>query len=283
MSAQLIHACLEEDKDISYFAPSGRFLGLLRGLPASGVDARLGQYHIFQESDACLTLAREIIRAKINNQRVLLMRNGDASEADISQLRTLRDRSREAEDLPSLLGLEGRAAAIYFNNFSSMIKDKKLAAFSFKERNRRPPRDPVNALLSLGYSILAKELTGVCHTVGLDPFFGFFHKPRYGRPALALDLMEEFRPLTVDSIAISLINRSEISRSDFIYSASGCNLNENGRRAFWQGWFRRLDDEISHPVFQYCMSYRRMFEVQARQMWRYLRHEAATYTAFTTR
>lgn len=283
MSAQLVQVCLEESKDVSYFAPSGRFLGLLRGLPASGIDARLGQYRLFQEPETCLKLAREIVRAKIHNQRVFLMRNGDAPETDIEQLRGLRDNTEGAQNLTSLLGIEGRAAALYFNNFASMIKDKKMADFSFTERNRRPPRDPINAILSLGYSMLAKEMTGVCHSVGLDPFFGFYHKPRYGRPAIALDLMEEFRHLTVDSLAISLINRGEVSVSDFIYSSQGCNLNEHGRRAFWQGWFRRLDDEITHPVFQYRMSYRRMFEVQARQLWRFLRGEAKTYTAFTTR
>lgn len=283
MSAQLAHSCLEDSKDVSYFALSGRFLGMLRGLPASGVDARLGQYRLFQDTETCLKLAREVVRAKIHNQRVLLMRNGDASETNLEELRALRDRTDEARDISSLLGLEGRAAALYFNNFGSMIKDKKMADFSFSERNKRPPRDPINAILSLGYSMLAKELAGVCHAVGLDPFFGFYHKPRYGRPALALDLMEEFRPLTVDSLAISLINRGELAASDFIFSSQGCNLNEHGRRAFWQGWFRRLDDEVSHPVFRYRMSYRRMFEVQARQLWRFLRGEAKTYTAFTTR
>lgn len=283
MSAQLVHACLEEGKDVSYFAPSGRFLGLLRGLPASGVDARLGQYRRFQETETCLTLAREIVRAKIHNQRVLLMRNGEASQSDLNQLRSLRERTAEAPDMPTLLGLEGRAAAVYFGSFGSMIKDTKMTDFSFAKRNSRPPRDPINAVLSLGYSMLAKELAGVCHAVGLDPFFGFFHHPRYGRPALALDLMEEFRPLTADSLAISLINRGELAASDFISSSHGCNLNEHGRRAFWQGWFRRLDDEITHPVFRYRMSYRRMFEVQARQLWRFLRGEATAYTAFTTR
>jgi len=95
--------------------------------------------------------------------------------------------------------------------------------------------------------------------------------------------MEEFRPLTADSLAVSLINRCEVAHSDFLFSSQGCNLNEHGRRAFWQGWFRRLDDEVTHPVFHYRMSYRRMFEVQARQLWRFLRGEAKTYTAFTTR
>lgn len=99
----------------------------------------------------------------------------------------------------------------------------------------------------MGYSMLSKELAGVCHTVGLDPFLGFFHQPRYGRPALALDLMEEFRPLIADSVAISLLNRGELQPSDFIFSASGCFLNQEGRRAFWESYFRRLDADVTHP------------------------------------
>ena len=130
---------------------------------------------------------------------------------------------------------------------------------------------------------MSKALSGACHAVGLGPFLGFFHQPRYGRPALALDLMEEFRPLIADSVAISLVNRGEVRESDFISSASGVFLNEHGRRAFWENYFRRMDSEVSHPVFEYKMSYRRMLEVQARQLWRFLRGEADSYTGFTTR
>ena len=131
--------------------------------------------------------------------------------------------------------------------------------------------------------MLAKELTGICHSVGLDPFIGFFHQPRYGRPALALDLMEEFRPLIADSVAISLLNRHELDEKDFIFSSKGVFLNQQGRRAFWEAYFRRMDTLVSHPQFEYKMPYRRMLEVQARQLWRYLRGEAKTYCVFTTR
>jgi CRISPR-associated protein Cas1 len=118
-----------------------------------------------------------------------------------------------------------------------MLKDRGAWRFDWRGRNRRPPRDPVNALLSLSYSMLAKELTGVCDAVGLDPFLGFMHQPRYGRPALALDLMEEFRPLIADSVAISLINRGELGPDDFIRSASGTFLNERGRKGFGKRGF----------------------------------------------
>lgn len=281
LTSQASVGLLERGVDVAYFSPAGRFLGLLRGLPASGVDTRLGQYKLFTEPSTRLKLASEIIRGKIHNQRVLLMRNGEASEHTIERLARLRDDTKYAASLQELMGIEGSAAALYFEAFPSMLRENW--AFHFTERNRRPPRDPVNALLSMGYSMLSKELSGVCHSVGFDPFLGFLHQPRYGRPALALDLMEEFRPLIADSVAINIINRGEIRESDFMYSASGVFLNEKGRRAFWENYFRRMDSEVSHPVFGYKMSYRRMLEVQARQLWRFVRGEAYDYTAFTTR
>lgn len=283
VTAQAVETCLELGIDVAYFSPAGRFIGLLRGLPASGVDARRGQYRLFEQEGIRLQLARECIRAKIHNQRVMLMRNGDPPDRTLALLSSYRDAKANARDLTELLGIEGTAAALYFEQFATMLKRTEEWKFDWRGRNRRPPRDPVNAMLSLGYSVLAKELTGVCHAVGLDPFLGFLHQPRYGRPALALDLMEEFRPLTADSVAISLINRGELGPEDFIHSTNGTFLNENGRRRFWEAWFRRLDTEVSHPEFGYKMAYRRMFEVQARQLWRFLRGEAAGYHGFTTR
>ncbi len=225
MTAQAVSTCLELGIDVSYFSPAGRFLGMLGGLPASGVDARRGQYRLFELPGVRLQLAREVIRAKIHNQRVMLMRNGDVPDRVMSLMASFRDATESARDLTALLGIEGSAAALYFEQFESMLKQRDDWKFDWRGRNRRPPRDPVNALLSLGYSMLAKELTGVCHSVGLDPFLGFMHQPRYGRPALALDLMEEFRPLVADSVAISLINRGELGPEDFIRSANGTFLN----------------------------------------------------------
>jgi len=283
LTTQAAHACLEDGVDVAYFSPAGRFLGLLRGLPASGVDARMGQYRLFGEPGIRVKIAREAIRAKIHNQRVMLMRNGEAPDATLRRLADLRDLTEKANDLDGLRGIEGTAAALYFEQFATMLSARAGLEFDFAGRNRRPPRDPLNALLSQGYSILSKELTGVCHAVGLDPFLGFYHQPRYGRPALALDLMEEFRPLVADSVAISLLNRGELTTSDFARSASGCFLKESGRRTFWEAWFRRLDMEVTHPQFGYAMSYRRMMEVQVRQLWRYVRGEAERYFGFTTR
>jgi CRISPR-associated protein Cas1 len=283
LTAQAAETCLELGIDVAYFSPAGRFIGMLRGLPASGVDARRGQYRLFELPGARLQLAREVIRAKIHNQRVMLMRNGEVPERVLQLMAGFRDATARARELTELLGIEGSAAALYFEQFESMLKRREDWKFDWRGRNRRPPRDPVNALLSLGYSMLAKELTGVCHAVGLDPFLGFMHQPRYGRPALALDLMEEFRPLVADSVAISVVNRGELGPEDFIRSANGTFLNDRGRKVFWEAWFRRLDTEVSHPEFEYKMAYRRMLEVQARQLWRFVRGEAAGYHGFTTR
>ena len=283
LTAQAIEACLELGIDVAYFSPAGRFLGTLRALPASGVDARRGQYRLFELPGVRLQIAREVVRAKIHNQRTMLMRNGEVSDRVLQLLAGFRDATESARELSELLGIEGTAAALYFEQFESMLKEHGEWKFDWRGRNRRPPRDPVNALLSLGYSVLVKELTGVCDAVGLDPFLGFMHQPRYGRPALALDLMEEFRPLIPDSVAISLINRGELGPDDFIRSASGTFLNGRGRKAFWEAWFRRLDAQVSHPQFAYKMAYRRMLEVQARQLWRFVRGEAIAYHGFTTR
>jgi CRISPR-associated protein Cas1 len=283
LTAQAIETCLELGINVAYFSPAGRFLGMLQNLPASGVDARRGQYRLFEQPGIRLNLAREIIRAKIHNQRVMLMRNGEPPEQALQLLAGFRDATASASNVTELLGIEGSAAALYFEQFESMLKQRDDWTFDWRGRNRRPPRDPVNALLSLGYSMLAKELTGVIHAVGLDPFLGFMHQPRYGRPALALDLMEEFRPLIADSVAISLINRTELGPENFIRSANGTFLNDRGRKVFWEGWFRRLDAEVTHPEFNYKMAYRRMLEVQARQLWRFVRGEASGYHGFTTR
>ncbi len=283
ISTQAVHACLQREIGIAHFSQAGRYLGQTNGLPVSGVDARRGQYRLFEQPGIRVKLAREIIRAKIHNQRVLLMRNARPPDKVLRQLARLRDAVAEATTLDQIRGLEGSAAATYFSQFQNMLKGEAVVKFDFEGRNRRPPRDPVNALLSQGYSVLCKELTGVAHAVGLDPFLGFFHQPRYGRPALALDLMEEWRPLIADSVAISLLNRGELDAGDFVNSSRGCFLRDTGRKQFWRAWFRRMDVEVKHPEFGYRMSYRRMLEVQTRQLWRFVRGEAQGYCGFTTR
>lgn len=281
VSAQALSVLMEESIPVSYFSPAGRFIGMAHGLSSSGVDARIGQCRMWENPNKRLLIAAEIIRAKIHNQRVILMRNGSPPTDALAQLAQLRDACAHQTSLAALRGIEGSAAAIYFANFSTMIKAN--LGFDFTCRNRRPPKDPVNALLSLAYSILSKELTGIAYSVGLDPFLGFFHSPRYGRPALALDMMEEFRPLIADSSVLTLINRGEITPDDFVNTTRGVMLKDSGRRQFWRAWVRRLDTEITHPTFGYRMSYRRMMDVQMRQFWRFCRGDISRFYGFTTR
>lgn len=284
VSTQAVQCCLEKCIPIAWFSPAGRFLGMTQGLPTSGTDARRGQYRLFDNPTLRAVVAARVVSAKIHNQRVMLMRNSNTSKSVLGELALLRDSAAKGNyDIEQLRGLEGAAAALYFAHFGSMLKGSAFESFHFSGRNRRPPKDPVNALLSLAYSMLAKELTGICHAVGVDPFLGFYHQPRYGRPALALDLMEEFRPLIADSVAISLLNRRELDTGDFTHTTRGVFLGDEGRKQFWRAWFRRLDTEVSHPQFGYKMSYRRMLDVQVRQFWRYCRREASEYHPFITR
>lgn len=281
ISAQAQQILMENNIPLAWFSPAGRFIGAAHGLPASGVDARLGQARLWNSPEKRLSIASTIIYSKIHNQRVLLMRNGNASDDTLKQLARLRDSCLHQPSLASLRGVEGAAAALYFENFSGMLKPD--TPFDFHSRNKRPPKDPVNALLSLAYSVLSKELTGIAHVVGLDPFLGFFHSPRYGRPALALDMMEEFRPVIADSTVLSLINRGEITIDDFVSTTHGVILKDSARRQFWRAWTRRLDTEVTHPHFLYKMSYRRMLSVQMQQLWRFCRNDIATFHPFTTR
>ncbi len=281
VSAQALQMMMEKGISVSYFSPSGRYVGMSHGLPCSGVDARLGQARLWACPEKRCSLAAEMIRAKIHNQRVILMRNGSAPKMVLKELAFLRDSCASQTSLPALRGVEGAAASCYFSQFSTMLKSDM--GFAFKSRNRRPPRDAVNSLLSLAYSVLVKEMCGIAHAVGLDPFLGFFHSPRYGRPALALDMMEEFRPLLADSVVLTMVNRGEVTPDDFVATTRGTFLKEEGRRQFWRAWIRRMDTEVRHPVFGYKMSYRRMMIVQMRQFWRFCRGESAVYHGFTTR
>jgi CRISPR-associated protein Cas1 len=283
MTAHFLAACLENGVHIGHFSAAGNFIGLTSPLGTSGTLARRGQYRIVEDEPASLRLAIQMIAAKIHNQRTLLLRNGEDVSDEVKSLAELKKKAGEATSLDSLRGYEGAAAAIYFSAFRKMLKPPNRDNFDFSGRNRRPPKDPVNALLSLGYSMLAKELTGICTAVGVDPFLGIYHRPKLGRPALALDLMEEFRPLLVDSTVITLFNRQDLQPADFEFTTKGVFLKDASRRIFWEAWFRRMDTEVLHPEFGYRMNYRRMLEVQVRQLWRVFCGEAPRYHGFITK
>ncbi len=155
--------------------------------------------------------------------------------------------------------------------------------FDFMGRNRRPPKDPVNAMLSFAYAMLTREWTIALSAVGLDPYRGFYHQPRFARPALALDMMEPFRPLVADSTVLTAINNGEVRPTDFVRAAGSCNMSDSGRKRFIAVFERRLEQEVTHPIFRYRISYRRLFEVQARLLARHLAGEVPEYPNFVTR
>ena len=165
----------------------------------------------------------------------------------------------------------------------SQDNGKPLLTFHFATRNRRPPRDPINALLSLAYSVLAKDLTIICHAVGFDPFLGYYHQPRYGRAPLALDLMEPFRPLIADSAVLTAINTKMVQPEDFIRAGQAVSLTPSGRKAFFRAYEQRMDTLVTHPLFGYRVSYRRMLEIQTRLLARLVSGEHDSYPVFTTR
>ncbi len=281
-----IHEMMRRQIPISWYSYGGWFLGHTVGVGHKNVELRTAQYQGSFDPDVCLALARSFIRAKILNCRTLLRRNWRGEEAPTALARDFKmdsENAAKAESLESLLGIEGAAAARYFGNFSSVLSEEEGFDFDFNGRNRRPPKDPVNALLSFAYAMLVREWTNTLSAVGFDPYRGFYHQPRYGRPALALDMMETFRPLVADSVVIQVINNGEVRPSDMTRTTTGVALKDGARKSFIAAFERRMSQEITHPVFGYRVSYRRVFEAQARLLGRCLLGEIAEYPDFLTR
>lgn len=283
ITTQAVQSLLREGIPVAYFSMGGAFYGLAHGLPTKNVEWRRQQYLRFHHPETCLALARAVVVGKLRNQRTMLRRNHRRVPADaVDALRDLADAAETAPTLDALLGLEGSGARLYYEHFPGMLKAQG-EGFSFTERNRRPPRDPVNALLSLAYAVLAKDLTVAVYATGLDPMFGFYHQPRFGRPALALDLMEEFRPLVADSVVLSLLNNGVLGPDDFIRSTLGCNLTDHARSLFFQAYEHRKQQLVTHPLFGYRLSYGRLPELQARLLGRVLTGEISRYHPMVTR
>jgi CRISPR-associated protein Cas1 len=275
---------------LTLFSTGGWFYGIAQGMPHKNVELRRLQYEAFTDERKCLPVASEMIRAKIRNCRTLLMRNHSQLPRDaIVSLSRLAQKASSTRETESLLGIEGAAASLYFSLFSGMLKtaseqdSDRQWTFDFTGRNRRPPLDPINAMLSYAYSLLAKDLSVTALAVGFDPFMGLYHKPRYGRPALALDIMEEFRPIIADSVVLSVANNKVVSPADFIRRGPAVAFKPAARKKFIQAYERRMDSLITHPLFGYRISYRRVLEVQTRLLARVVSGELHQYPAFLTR
>ncbi|RMH35188.1 MAG: CRISPR-associated endonuclease Cas1 [Acidobacteria bacterium] len=310
VSTQALRRLMERDSVIVHLSYGGWLIGITTPPSSKNIELRLRQFSVASDKSVSSKLAKAFVSGKIRNSRTLLRRNArELPKSVLKRLAELGKKAENAESIDELLGIEGAAAHEYFSHFSLMFKRsgnsikedfgasndsetslpvqdsevQKFLGFDFNSRNRRPPRDPVNAMLSFLYTMLLKDILVTLVGIGFDPYLGFYHQPKYGKPALALDLMEEFRSIIADSVAIGLINNGEIRPSDFVTRAGAAALTDEGKRKVIEAYERRLNTLIKHPLFKYPISYRRIFEVQARLLARFLMGEIPHYPPFCTR
>lgn len=299
VSTQVIQELCEQGIPIAWFSMGGWFYGFTKGHALTNVFLRIEQFRLARDAVFSLRLAKQFIQGKIRNHRTMLMRNHvEPPTSAILRLKQAAIDCLTADSIDELLGMEGAAANTYFQHFNGMIKLRDVAdpeamrtqedkspplSMDFNRRSRRPPEDPINALLSLAYSLLVKDCTTAAYAVGFDPYVGFYHQPRFGRPALALDLMEEFRPLIAESVVLSAINTRMITPTDFVSAGKAVNLTASGRKRFFEAYEQRMSDLLTHPVFDYKVSYRRALELQFRILARVMTGEIPEYIPFTTR
>jgi CRISPR-associated protein Cas1 len=285
VSSQLVGELMSRDVPILWFSFGGWLRGITEGLPSKHVELRRRQVHACDESSP--TLGGRMIEGKIRNSRTLLRRNGRGVSAEVLEsMRRLALKASRAESVENLLGYEGTAARLYFANFSRMLRPPESlpgGPFDFAGRNRRPPRDAVNCLLSFSYALLTKDCLAVLFSIGFDPYLGVLHRPRFGRPSLALDLAEEFRPLIAESVVLTMMNNGEIKESDFTCRAGAVALTATGRRKALRAYERRLSSTVTHPTFGYRVTYRRAIEVQARVLAAVMLGELQSYQPMITR
>jgi len=267
---------------ICYFSHGGWFNGYAIGTSNKNVHLRIKQYQVGLDKEKAVRFARQFIYGKIKNSRTLLRRNDkECPDSLLRAMDAMADSALDCRSLESLLGIEGNAAQTYFSRFRNLLKTN--GQFDFNNRNKRPPTDPVNSVLSYLYGILTKDVFNSLLMVGFDPYLGLYHQPKHGKPALALDLMEEFRPLIADSVAITLFNNEELKEGDFVKSSLGINMTPSARKATVKAYERRINSEVTHPIFGYTISYRRVLEVQARLLGRALAGEIPEYPTLMTR
>ena len=292
LTTPAMQTLLHEGIPVVFLSAYGRYHGALTPQVSRNSLLRCAQHKVANNPDACLDLSKAFVQGKVANMRMMLQRrkwqSTDTTDsalepllANIKAMQAMEKRIHKATGLPELLGIEGNASAAYFGAFNFMLKSEM--GFDFQRRSRRPPADPTNALLSFAYSLLTADLISAIQTVGLDPYVGFFHQLKYGKPCLALDLMEEFRPIIADSVVVTLINNRRIKPEDFRQSHGGWYLKEHHRKVFYAAYETRKNETITHPVFKYKLTFRRAIELQVRILAKYLTGEIDQYTPLTVR
>jgi CRISPR-associated protein Cas1 len=291
-SPALLAACAEEGIALSFLSPNGKFLARVEGPRTGNVLLRRTQYRVSDDPQRAVPIVRGIVAAKAGNQRTVIRRAlrdhgvdmAESARAAVEEAeRRLTDvarRTLQASDVAALRGIEGEAALVYFGVFDAMIRAGD-GAFAFRGRSRRPPLDRINALLSFLYAMLGHDCRSALESVGLDPQVGFLHADRPGRASLALDLMEELRPVLADRLAISLINRRQIGANDFLIEDGGAvSLKEDARKAVLVAWQERKRDELRHPFLGESVTLGLVAHLQALLLSRHLRGELDGYPAF---
>jgi CRISPR-associated protein Cas1 len=286
-SAHLMAACAEAGVTLSFCTPNGRFLAAVQGFTAGNVLLRRTQYRVSDDPGGSLAIAVPMITAKLANARAVLLRaaRDHGPHPEIEQAAQLLSRGAQsavrAPDLDALRGVEGDAAGTYFAVFAHLVK---VEGFPFDGRIRRPPTDPVNALLSFCYTLLAHDCRSALESVGLDAAVGFLHRDRPGRPSLALDLMEEFRPVLADRAVLTLLNRRQLTAKDFRHHETGAvELTEDARKLVLTTWQERKRDEITHSYLDEKTTVGLLPFLQARLLARHLRGDLDAYPAFLWR
>jgi len=278
---------MQEGIDVLFLTIHGEYEGRLVGPLSNFGSLRQTQYHLLRDENYRLKLAQELVRGKCLNMRTFLMRyNRDQHDPNIdtivTRLSEMAEKAPRTTKIGGLMGVEGAASAMYFSVFRLLLKHD----WAFDKRQRRPPTDPVNVLLSFGYTLLAREMEASVALVGLDPYIGTLHTVEYGRPSLALDLIEEFRAITVDSVVLRCLNNQLITPQDFTPGDDPNRpvvLSEAGMRVFIRGGETRMTTEITHVITREKMIYRRVFETQARLFARCLRENRTDYPSFLVR
>lgn len=288
VTTQVIHTCMKRNIPVHYLNYYGGYVGTSTPMLHYHGLLRQAQWKTHFNKTESLEYAKIIVHSKMLNMKTLMMRylrenRSDKDLESFARIKSLVKQALKADNVNTLRGYEGNAAKTYFSRFGDFIKPDKQILFNFKGRNRRPPKDPANALLSFGYSLLAKDCTGTAIRVGFDPFCGFYHVMKYGRPSLALDIMEFFRQPIVDSMVLSAINNGVFKEKDFYRFQNTCYLNEKGRKKFLAHYEMRKRDMITHPKFHYRLSYERTIELQFRLLGKSLLKEIENYQGFYIR
>lgn len=285
VTAPAVRALLEQGAPLVYLSSKGRLLGRLQPFENKNVPLRWQQFQAAANQETRVSIAKSIVKGKLLNQRTLLQRAGregiSGLKEAVDRLGALIRRVDRASELSELRGLEGAGAAEYFRQWPKLIRQ---LGFPFPGRVRRPPTDRVNSMLSFGYVLLMNEVLTACHVVGFDPYLGYLHMDRYGRPALALDLMEEFRPVLVDSLVLSVINRRMVEPEDFETGLGGVKrMRPHALRKFLAAWEQKRRTFIQHPLYDQQVPYWRAVELQARVLGKVLMGELEEYVPFLTR